>query len=1215
MADQVQAPAQPTAADLNAFKKDQANFETDHAEHYQNSEIQEARDYFSGVDAAQPEKTAAPSPALQEMADKPANNPVSKVGKDVTLGMMQAPRSVARGAIKGVNGMISFIDGITDFLPTVTNLTEEGKRSIVPRVVQGGTFDARLNKERAADGKQPLPDAPQLPLPDKPAVDTVTGGAIEAITQFGMGFKGADKIGKGINALREVGPAAEAVATKGKALIEAGKNIVKGTAGDLLAFNEHEQRLSNVIQQVPALQNPVTQYLQAKPDDGFFEGKLKQAIEGAGLSTAGEVLFNGIRLLKQGKAAVSDARMNGVADEDISKMAAKAQTGEAFQKEALNTLGDVDNPDLLYRPKAPEPQPGMQAVDKLRGAADKTAKVKPGEVIDAAKTPKNLEQPLQVNFARIEGPEDIPRAMQELANHPDLAASVQTARRGVVSDTSLLKNADDVDGFSTLMERRTGGALNDAQTIAARKMYYDATDRLIESAKKAAMTSASTYDQYVFRRMMAIHSAVQNEVLGARAEAGRALRAWSIPVGGGNLDRLRAVEDALDNFGGAEATQDLAKRLAVMSQDGTKLTTSQINQITQGGALARTGKALQEVWAMGLLTSPRTHIVNVGSNVLTGLSLGVERAIAALGKDSPVGMREALEYFNGYVGSFRQALSNGAEAFKTGQAGFGINKIEAPFQRATSREVLDPEGKAGVFSKAIDWYGAALNKVVGGSLAAGDEFGKTMAYNAQLRALGARQAQNLGLEGADVAKHIAGVVSNPPPLIRQEAMDFAKYATYNQTLTDGAAGMQKAISKIPGARFVVPFVRTPMNIFKYTFERTPLGLLSQSIREDLSAGGARRAMASSKLGMGTSVMMLGTDMALNGEITGGGPVDPEIRGRLMSAGWKPYSIKIDGKYYSYSRFEPFATWLGMSADMAEITSNYEAYDMDAQNEVDELATAVVASLANQVVGKTFLSGVADMTQVLSDSKRYGQQYLNKYAGSLVPNGVADIAKAIDPVRHQVFTMMDSIKSRIPGLSKTVPVRYNVYGEPIKNYYPDNNSVAESFGKRAEQIFNPVQHSDKDAPSQKLDQWFLTSGISGPDMPAKIQKFEIPGDFTGGRVAVDLHDFPEIYARMVQKRAEVTLPQYDNKPMKKYLIDLVNHQEPYSQVFFMGIAKNRDAQEKYISNVTADYDKVIRKQLLDEFPTLRQTISEERAKQQVLQGNRGGEGLLRTKPFP
>lgn len=1196
-------------AALKAIQQDMAGFESDYAGHYQKAQADDARDYFKGVQNQQvQEMPVSVQGQQQDMTQAGATESVpGKVGKDITLGLMQSPRSVARGAIKGVNSMIGFVEGVTDLMPTITMLNEQGDLSL-PRPTTTGEAEkrqeTRINKKRAEKGKEPanISDAPQIPVPGEPAIPTVTGKLIEGITQFAVGFKGVDKLAK-------VGKVKDAVTATGKVA----QSVGKGTLADLLAFDQHEQRLSNVIQQVPALQNPVTEYLQARPDDGFAEGKFKQAVEGAGLGLAGEVLFKGVALLKKGKEAVKEMKAGGLSVDDLEHLPLSAQTGETFQKSALNTLGDVDDPRLLI-PRAAKAAPvddaGNAAVKKLQKAAKATEKTTPGMVQDAAKS--DLEGDIMINFARIEGPDDIKRAMQELANDSRLSPDVIKARRATVTDEQLLKNADDVDGFSSLMQRRVGGTLNDGETIAARKLYYDATDKLVEAAKKAGESTASSYDQYVFRRMLAIHHAVQQDLLGARAEAARALRAWSIPVGGGNLDRLRGIEEALDNFGGVEATQDLAKRLTLLSQAG-KMTTDQINQVARGSALARTGKALQEAWQLGLLTSPRTHIVNVGSNVLTGLTMGAERyAMAAQGD---IAFREANEFMVGYLGSFRQALSNAAQAWKTGQTGFGMGKIEAPFERATSREVLDPNGKAGIFSKALDWYGAALNRYVGGTLAAGDEFGKTTLYNAQLRALGARQAQRLGLKGNEAAQHIADVVSNPPPMMRSDAMEFANYGTFTNALGAGGAGAQKAINKIPGAKFVVPFVRTPLNIFKFTFERTPLGLLSSKMREDLAAGGVRRASATAKLGMGTSVMMLGTDMALNGEITGAGPVDPETRSRLQSAGWKPYSIKIGDRYYSYARFEPFATWLGMSADMAEILGNYEAYDIAAQEEVDELATAAVAAIANQVVGKTFLQGISDLTQVLSDSKRYGAQYLQQYAGSLVPNAVADLEKMVSPEREQVFNMIDAIKARIPGLSDGVPKRYNVYGEVIKNYYPDPDNKAAAMGERAMQAFNPVMFSDKDAPSQKLDEWFLTSGVDGPNMPQKVQNFELPGDVTGGKIAIDLREYPEIYSRFLQLRNETVLPQYDKSKMKEYLIKLVSKEVPYSKVFFMGLAKNKEDQGKYIANVVADYDRAIRKQLIDEFPVLRQTIAEERTKQIPLQGNSGGDGLIRQKPFP
>jgi hypothetical protein len=1220
----IQEPAQsvnptPIQVDLaQQVQKDSFSFDDDYVEHYQNSEDAAADDVFDSIKSEASEMQQIQLTPPQQEQQTPQYKSFSEfsnaIGKDAAVGVIQAPRRVLRGAIKGVNGMINFVEGVSDYLPTISLLTQEGDLG-VPRVIMGDERDkreaARINKQNADTGDSPVnfEDVGRdvLAVPDAPKSQSATGEVIEDIAQFAIGFKGVDKAAKLLN----VGKA-----TAGTAGVV--NNMIKGGLADIFSFGEQEERLSNVIQKIPGLKNPVTEYLQADPEDSFAEAKFKQFVEGVGLGAAGEVLLGGIRLYKQGKTAVQEAKFAGLKAEDLEYIPSTAKTGQSFQKEALKVLGDVDDPRLIIS-EVKELDP---VLTKVEAAAKSTKEIDHREfkkIMDTSEIAHALpdswknKKEIKINFARIEGPDDIKQAMQDLANDPKLLGDVQTARRGVVSDEALLKNAEDIDGFSTLMERRVGQAFNDSQTVAARKIYYDATDRLIEAAKKAGSVGASSYDQYAFRRMMAVHHAVQQEVLGARAEAARALRAWSIPLGGGNMDRLRAVETALDNFGGVEATQDLAKKIALVTEGG-KLNTDQINQIVKGGALARTGKALQEVWQLGLLTSPRTHIVNAVSNTLTGITLGVERFAQVFMKDSPVEMREAIEYFAGYTGSFRQALSNSAQAWRTGQTGFGIGKIEAPFERASSREVLDPNGKAGMFSKAMDWYGAALNKYVGGALAASDEFAKTILYNAQIRALAARQGAGLGLKGDALAKHIADSVSNPPPMVRADALEFADYGTYTNASLE-AVKIQGVLTALPGSRFIVPFVKTPVNVFKYDFSRTPLGYLSSKTREDIAAGGARKSAAFARLGMGSSVMMLGTDMAMNGEITGGGPLDTEVRNRLMSNGWQPYSIKIDDTYYSYARLGPLATWLGISADMTEILSNYEHYDIDAQDEIEELGVAAVTAIANQVVGKTFMSGIADITQVLSDSKRHSGAWLSRMAGSVVPNVVADIERSFSPEREQVFNMMDAIKARIPGLSDSVPKRHNAYGEVIKAYYPSTESKLEAWGERVMQIFNPVYFSDKDAPSQKLDQWFLTTGIKGPSMPDKRVKFEVPGDFTGQTVSINLRDYPEIHSRMVEKRSEVKLPQYNNVTMKEHLRALVNQEIPYSKLFFMKMAKDKDAQEKYIAQVINSYDKQIRKELLEEFPVLSQIIAQERQEQLPQMANRGAEGLVRTRAFP
>jgi hypothetical protein len=1153
---------------------DVLDFDRDIAEAYEQADAQSAVDF--GEQFADPsEGGAEPAPAAdaaQAAPDAvaattdaqgiPDRNEKLGVGRDIAIGVMSAPRSAARGAVKGINNMVQFLDDVLDYAPTIGILNEEGELAL-PRINTRGEAKRRLDVQADKNGNPRPQLTPQLPVPDAPGTATVTGGLIESVTQFATGFKGADKIIKG------VGIAANA----GKAVL-----------GDILAFDAHEERLSNVIQQVPELQNPVTEYLQADPADGKAEAVFKQSVEALGMQGVGEAIFKGVKLLRSGKKAKAEFDAAGGKPEDLFDTPAEEAAGVGLGAKDFKFLGDAED-DAMLRLKQ---QKLVDAEDEVVGAFGKPKQI--------PSTPSPKIDDFEINFARIEGPDDIKRLMDDMVNKPELKESIDAARRSKRDNRATLEAATDIDGYDALMARRTGDAFNAEQIIAGRKVYYDTTSKLMEAAKRAASPDASAIDQFNFRKMVTIHHAVQKEFMGIRAEAGRALQAWRVPLGGTAGENLRAMENLLTEFGGEGASKELARRLA---QAGNNLNTSQINAITQKGALARSVDAVTEAWTLGLLTNPTTHVVNVSSNVLTGFVLGMERVAAAFPKDSPVTLREGVEFFTAMLESQKLAIKNAAQAFRTGETGFGLGKVDLPRTRNTARDILDPEGKAGVLSKAMDGWGAILSKHAGGLLAAGDEYSKTVLYQSQTRALAMREGISKGLDGDALTKHIADTLANPPPALRADATAFAQYGTFTKELGKSGQAVQRIIADHPALRFVAPFVRTPANLFKFAFERTPLAALSSKVRADIQAGGARRATALSRIGMGTSVMALGADQAMQGNITGSGPADQDARAALRRTGWQPYSIKIGDTWYSYARFEPVATLLGMSADIAEIITNYEAYDLEGQERVDEIVTASVMAIGNQVVGKTFLTGLADLTEVLSDPKRYGAKFLQKFAGSFVPAGSAAIERAINPEMEQVFNMSDSIRARLPGASAFVPKRRNIWGEEIQYFYPEGKSLAGATAERLGSLFNPVYYSrEKDSP---VDSWMLKNGFR-ISMPDKVQTFDAPGIGETGRVRVDLREYPKAYERLVELRGNgVKLEKYGSQTMRKFFENLATEQDPFGRHvgFFLSIGNNFDDQQNFIRQVVTDYANAAQEQVLEEFPELGDAILKERNNQMRL----------------
>ena len=1074
--------------------------------------------------------------------------PERGIAADIGLGALQSPRRIARGVSQAFQETIDIADDLGQALNKVVDL------GTIQLTDKDGKFDLDFisQEERERRGLETV----QVPILDKPDIETNTGQIIETVSQFLTGFLGAGKVLKAGGVLQGAGKGAKFA-----------KGVAQGSLGDVLAFDEQEQRMSNLIQAVPALQQPVTGFLEAKTDDGFFEGKMKQAIEGAGFGALTDGLVAGFKGFKAMRAASkADADKKAVVPALVEEAA-----GIELGAKQFDFLGDAESKEFILKAK-PKGTPEDKFLEKAT----------PEQIEEAAKRPPQSVDEIEINFARIDGDEDIKQLMQSMANEPALKGAVQSARRGKVSNKVTVKNAQDIDGFDTLVTRRTGDALNAEQITAARTVYYKTTDKLLESARQAAQPEASSVDQFNFRRMIAIHNSVQKQVLGARAEAGRALQAWSIPIGGSGAENARALGQLLDEFGGIEASQSIARRLTAM---GDNLTTSQINEITQKSATARTVDALSEAWVLGLLTNPPTHMVNMISNMVTLSSLGIQRFMAALQKDSPIKLQEGVEFFHGMMLSQKEAIKNSVLAFKTGQTGFGTGKLELPRIRATSRETLDFHGNVGkAFAFGMDYWGKAV-ALAGKGLAAGDEYAKTVSFNSQIRALATRDGLEKGLSGDALKSHIADLAVQPTSTMKADALDFANYSTFTRELGTTGKSVQRIISRNPALRFITPFVRTPLNIFKFTYENTPLAFLSSNVRKELDAGGSRQAIALSKIGFGSSIFMMGADWAQNGVITGAAPSNPKERSLLYQTGWRPYSFLIGNTYVAYGRFEPVATFLGLSADLNQILSSYESWDIDEQDKVEELSTAMVIAAGNQIVGKTFLQGLANTSEVLSDPKRYGNQFMNRYAGSLVPAGVAGLERAINPEMEQVFNMVDAMKARIPGMSDSVPKRRNVWGEVISHREVSPNVFKES-ANAAFAFVNPVYFSKNlDEPVNK---WMLENGLP-IGMPPKVQSFN--------GVRVNLREHPEIYERLVELRGTITPTQFFGSNMKETITDLVSENSVKSIKFFSNFTDFQE-QKNIITQIATDYTIAAKEQLLEEFPVLEQIISEETIRKSV-----------------
>jgi hypothetical protein len=631
---------------------------------------------------------------------------------------------------------------------------------------------------------------------------------------------------------------------------------------------------------------------------------------------------------------------------------------------------------------APPPSAAVPAVDM---AADAVLKAAPDDATKA----------FNINLTKIDSPEAARSAIYNVAE--TFKGQIDEARRGVITDEQARGLADDLGmTVDKLLKRRKGEAFNAEQVLAARQILVNSANDLQIVAKKAQ--GGSDTDLVAFKEAISRHVAIQEQVSGMTAEAGRALRQFKQAVA------PQQIKTLIDNMGGRDSIEDLAGKLA-------NLDPHQINVFAREASKATTSDMLVEAWKSALLSAPTTHAVNILSNTATMLWDIPENFVAAgvgavrSGTDK-VYFREAAVRTFGLLQGIKDGLKVAAHTAKG------------------DIDLIDDLNKPEIFGKAIPGPVGSVIRTPLAALSVEDAFFKTIGRRMELNALAMRTGIQQGLKGKDLGKHIAEFIADPPKDAIAKAEDFARYVTFNRQVGNIGKALMDVRGKHPVLNLLFPFVRTPVNIIKYAIERTPAAKVLSHVRAETAAGGASADKVSARMFLGSAAAGLVFHEATEGKITGNGPVDPEARAMLRSSGWQPYSVKIGDKYYAYGRIEPAGIVAGMAADAAEI---WQQLDSDDQ---DKLARAIAAAVARNITSKTWLQGINDLVQATSDPDRYGHTWLQRMSGTVVPTVVAHTARLQDPTLRDVQSVLDNLKSRTPGFSESLPARRNLWGDPI-----------------------------------------------------------------------------------------------------------------------------------------------------------------------------------------
>lgn len=645
-----------------------------------------------------------------------------------------------------------------------------------------------------------------------------------------------------------------------------------------------------------------------------------------------------------------------------------------------------------------------------KGEAGAKGKISAGGLSYGQDLPK-YAYPTGINLEKIDAGYDVKKFILDQASQNE--STMISAKQGKISLGETKQRADellrligeggDSEDFITKLSGKTKDL--DSWITAGRDILNTSAQRL-RLLQEAAAKDGSDEALAKFRLALETHTQIQAEVGGASSKIGRALsahRLMSTPT--------RNWKAILNTLGGRELTEDILDRLSKFDPQDT----ISVNKFIREVAQVKTSDKVFEIWRNSILSGPQTQVANIVSNALTFLGKIPEETLSTT-IESVRSPRHRERYFGEIPHHLFGAYSGLTE---------GLRKAIFAFKSET---IPGLEAKLDINpgqSQAIKGITGRVIRIPQRLLLAADEFFVTINEQAELAALAYRDVTKKGLKGEDKVAKISEIISNPPKNILDEIQREGQYRTFKQELGPSGKTLLRFRRETPFVKYVIPFITTPINIAKFGLERTPLYI--PKIIHNIKIGKIKGAQISDEVAKATMGTLIGAGTMLakaQGLITGGGPVDKAERETLYRTGWQPYSIKVGDKYYSYSRLEPLSTIIGLTADAQEIL------DYSSREEKSTIVKAISGAIAKNLTSKTFLQGLSDAMNAWTDPVRYGETWINRYAGSSIPNVIAQGAKALDPELRETSTVLDTIRSRIPIVREGLTAKRTLWGDKI-----------------------------------------------------------------------------------------------------------------------------------------------------------------------------------------
>jgi len=680
---------------------------------------------------------------------------------------------------------------------------------------------------------------------------------------------------------------------------------------------------------------------------------------------------------------------------------------------------------------------------KAAGAADDAAKA--SKILDLSPSPASTAKQQSPKAASQLGPAGTERRVpQSGVPSSDDAVKIQNSNlinvdRLNISDEAKATVARTAEEVRPFIEAKTGTKLTNAQVIAEAEKTGRVMNRAVGAEKTleweasmlrarqklAAAAETGKVDQDYIDNLIAIKTQA--------ADIGRKLQSFSIGADARSVTQKELILDAV-------MKTDAKIDEVIKAAEGVDF--NDLNQATDFYRKFVKPSAMEWVDLVrynSMLSSPKTHILNaIGGNLPNSLAIApIQKAVeggldwlraTATGTQQERFAGEGAAYVANYFKGLREASTRFGEVLagkrgftdvdlrtipiaNKGTAGLAVKTLSVPTKLLEASDqfftALVEAGEKGASAYRVKKGG----KVVGNADANAEN---TAAYRLFRQEPGAVE-QGYILDAVDDLTRVI-----------QMARDPERTGPVVSTI----------------AKFALPFVRTPTNIFKQGIEYSPLGfanLVGNKGGKHMQLAGDTTEQLSKAI-VGSAVFAGAATLLTSNRLTWAEPTG-DARNDFRAAGMQPYSVKVGDTWLSYQKLPP-----GLAFPLAMTAAIHNA---EKERKADETTTAwVLASIGKYgdfLKDQSYAKGIGELINgeygIEGIASNYAQQFVPFRAlGGWLARLTDDTQRKVNRDAGFIEQQVQLLMMNIPGLSQMVPERVDSDLNPI----PNKDRVANAF---------------------------------------------------------------------------------------------------------------------------------------------------------------------------